>query len=104
MSAPADAKGIYRTTNLYEAAYLLSHGFRLAGKVWTGTRMAVCVEPDERLEQAVMDYYAGGMVRAREFAAQYRSVKDYVFSDKRAQEGPTHGIPDSRRRAEGTRR
>ncbi|MBI4227710.1 MAG: hypothetical protein HY600_05530 [Candidatus Omnitrophica bacterium] len=104
MSALADANGLYRTTNLYEAAYLLTRSFRLAGKAWAGARMAVCFAPDERLEQAVMDYYAGGMVRARELAAQYRSVKDYVFSDKREQEGVPHGIPDPRRGAEGLHR
>jgi len=84
--------GAHRTTNLYEAAYLLCREFKLAGKERQGQRMVVVFGPDERLRQAVLDYYSGATVEARKFADRYRSLKDYLFANTTEQEVNAHGI------------
>ena len=77
----SQADETYRTSNLYEASYLLCRGYGLAGKEKVGKRTAVLFLAKNGLRQATLDYYAGAMVEARQFADRYRALKDYIFSD-----------------------
>lgn len=78
MSEPKDT---YRTSNLYEAAFLLCRGYSPAGKERIGKRTAVLFPVKNGIQQAALDYYAGATVEARKFADKYRALKDYIFSD-----------------------
>ena len=71
----------YRTSNLYEATYLLCRGYALAGKERIGKRTAVLFALKNGVQQAALDYYAGATVEARKFADKYRALKDFIFSD-----------------------
>lgn len=71
----------YRTSNLYEATYLLAQGYPLAGKERVGKRTAVLFALKNGVQQAALDYYAGATVEARKFADKYRALKDFIFSD-----------------------
>ena len=71
----------YRTSNLYEAAYLLCRGYGLAGKEKAGKRTVVLFRATNGVQQAALDYYAGAVIEARMLADKYRALKDYVFSD-----------------------
>jgi hypothetical protein len=71
----------YRTSNLYEAAYLLCKGYALAGKERVGKRTAVLFQAANGLQQGALDYYAGATVEARMLADKYRALKDFIFSD-----------------------
>ena len=66
---------------MYEATYLLCQGYRLAGKEKVGKRTAVLFMATNGLQQATLDYYAGAVVEARQFADRYRALKDYIFSN-----------------------
>ncbi len=71
----------YRTSNLYEAAYLLARGYGISGKEKAGKRTVVLFAARNGLQQAALDYYAGAAIEARMLADKYRALKDYVFSD-----------------------
>ncbi len=71
----------YRTSNLYEAAYLLCRNYSLAGKEKAGKRTVVLFRANNGIQQAALDYYAGAAIEARMLADKYRALKDYVFSD-----------------------
>lgn len=87
----------YRTSNLYEAAYLLCRGYRIAGKEQAGKRTVVLFEMTDGIQPAALDYYAGGTVEARRLADQYRALKDYVFSDRTEHQQEVHdGVSDSK--------
>ncbi len=66
---------------MYEATYLLCQGYRLAGKEKGGKRTAVLFMATNGLCQATLNYYAGAVVEARQFADRYRALKDYIFSN-----------------------
>lgn len=71
----------YRTSNLYEATFLVCRGYAPAGKERVGKRTAVLFALDNGVQQAALDYYAGATVEARKFADKYRALKDFIFSD-----------------------
>jgi hypothetical protein len=89
----------YRTSNLYEAAYLLCRGHDLGGKEKVGKRTAVLFPLKDGVQQAALDYYAGATIEARMLADKYRALKDYVFSDitEHKLEERHDGISDSKR-------
>ena len=73
--------GTHRTSNLYEATFLLCRGYAPAGKERIGKRTAVLFALEGGIQQASLDYYAGATVEARKFADKYRTLKDFIFSD-----------------------
>lgn len=70
---------IHRTSNLYEAAFLLSKGFKLMGKERTGTKAILCFE-GEGIETAVLSFYDDGQVKARLYSEAYKKLKDFIFT------------------------
>ena len=87
----------YRTSNLYEAAYLLCRGYVLTGKERTGKRTAVLFPLQDGIQQAALDYYAGATAEARMLADKYRALKDYIFSDMTGHKQEVHdGVSDSK--------
>ena len=69
----------HRTQSLYEGAYLLARGFKLAGKERTGQKVAVIFESHPDLAEAVMSFYNGGRVEGKVLFDAYRTLKDFVF-------------------------
>ena len=69
---------VYQTQNLYEGAYLLSRGFKLAGKDRQGNKMLVLFEGKSVREEA-LKFYNGAKVEAKALTDAYRTLKDYVF-------------------------
>ncbi len=73
----------YRTENLYEASFLACRGFQFSGKEYSGSKASLIYQNSEQLQKSVIDFYAGGLVSAKEFCDWYRNLKDYCFSSKR---------------------
>lgn len=71
----------YRTQNLYEASYLACKGFQFIGKEQSSSKVSLSYKNSEELQKAVIDFYAGGLVSAKQFCDWYRTLKDYVFSN-----------------------
>ena len=69
----------HKTQNLYEAAFLRAHGFKLAGKERSGQKVTIVFAPDPSINDAVMDFYNGGHVEGQAFVEAYRTLKDLVF-------------------------
>ena len=69
---------LYATQNLYEAAYCLCKGLKLAGKKRQGHKVIVLFEgPDAQTES--LKFYNGAKVEAKAYSDAYRTLKDYVF-------------------------
>lgn len=68
----------YSTQNLYEAAYLLSKGFKLIGKEKQAKKFALHFEGAEATVEAAR-FYNGATVKAKAYSEAYRTLKDYVF-------------------------
>ncbi len=68
----------HATQNLYEAAYCLCQGFKLAGKHQQGRKMVVCFE-GHGVREAALQFYNGATVEAKALTDAYRTLKDYVF-------------------------
>ena len=96
-----NSNGLYSTLNLYEAAYLLCRGYRLCGKERQGRRTVLQFQPGSGIREAGMDFYAGGQVEARELAAKYRSLKDFIFADRTEPEVRDGVQGRERRRGQG---
>lgn len=69
---------LYGTQSLYEAAYLLSLGFRLNGKSTERSKVVIFFEGHD-VHNKALEFYNGGKVVAKSFADAYRTIKDYVF-------------------------
>lgn len=69
---------VYATENLYEAAYLLSRGFKLAGKRREGNKFVVLIE-GKNVEQESLQYYHNEPSGSKTLFDSYRSLKDFVF-------------------------
>ena len=70
----------HRTQSLYEGAYLLARGFKLAGKERTGQKVTVIFESHPDLAEAVMSFYNNGSrVEPKALFDAYRTLKDFIF-------------------------
>ena len=69
---------VYATENLYEAAYLISHGFRLAGKRREGKKYTVLIE-GKNVEQESLKYYHDAPSGSKTLFDSYRCLKDFIF-------------------------
>ena len=69
----------YRTQSLYEAAFLVARGFRLAGKERSGSKVTLLFEPHPDLEATVLNFYNGGLVEGKALVDAYRTLKDFIF-------------------------
>lgn len=69
---------MYETQSLYEAAYLMSRGFSLAGKRKDSSKVTILFD-GENVHEAALKFYNGGKVEAKKFTDCYRSLKDYIF-------------------------
>ncbi len=69
---------LYATQNLYEAAFCLCKGFKLAGKRQQGNKVIVLFEGADVREEA-LKYYNGAKVEAKAYSDSYRTLKDYIF-------------------------
>ncbi len=67
----------YRTSNLYEAAYLLSKGFPLLGKEQEGSRVIVLFLETPNIHEASLMFFNG---EAKRLFDSFRSLKDFVFA------------------------
>lgn len=72
----------YKTSNLYEASFLACRGFNFSGKEKKGKKTVLIFSNSKKLSKAVVEFYAGGTVKAKELFDWYRTLKDYVFSDR----------------------
>ncbi len=72
----------YRTTNLYEASFLACRGFQFIGKERQGHKVEVIYNNSKLLTDAAIEFYNGGQVSAKAYADWYRTLKDFVFSDR----------------------
>ncbi len=71
----------HKTQSLYEGAFLLAKGFRLAGKEApeSGRKVLLVFEPHPDLDEAVMSFYNGGRIEGKLLFDAYRTLKDLVF-------------------------
>lgn len=69
----------HRTSNLYEAAFLLSKGFKLTGKERAGAKTILCFV-GEGIDSAVLSFYDEGQVNARLYSEAYKKLKDFIFT------------------------
>ena len=69
---------VHETQNLYESAYLLCKGFKLAGKRQQGNKSLILFEGTNVQEEA-LKFYNGAKVEAKALTDAYRTLKDYVF-------------------------
>ncbi len=61
------SSGLYSTQNLYEAAYCLCRGLKLAGKQKNGNKTAIFFDGASAKEEA-LKYYNGGKVEAKAYS------------------------------------
>lgn len=90
----------YRTQNLYEAAYLLTKGAKIRGKIRSGKKIILEFEA-AKIKEIAMGFYNGDKVQAKQYADNYRNIKDYVFERSFNETGgETHDpISDERKKA-----
>ena len=69
----------YRTQSLYEASFLLTRGFKLAGKERFGEKVTLIFEPDPRIDEAVLEFHNGGQAEASKLFDVFRRLKDLIF-------------------------
>ena len=69
---------LYSTQNLYEAAFCLCRGLKLAGKERQGNKITVQFQGASAKEEA-LKFYNGAKVEAKAYSDAYRTLKDYVF-------------------------
>ncbi len=69
---------VYGTQNLYEAAFCLTKGFKLAGKNNQGKKTIIYFEGRNVQEEAIK-FYNGAKVEAKALTDAYRTLKDYIF-------------------------
>lgn len=69
---------IYETRNLYEAAYCLCRGFKLAGKERRGSKVVVFFTGKD-IQKEALGFYNGAVVEAKALTDAYRTLKDYIF-------------------------
>lgn len=80
MSLPtlvSDPSPTYRTSSLFEAAYLRMCGFRVIGKDQQGTKTFLLFERNSELQEAVTAFYNGS--EAQQLFQEYESLKDFAF-------------------------
>lgn len=68
----------YGTQNLYEGAFCLCRGFKLAGKKRNGNKVTILFEGEGVREEA-LKFYNGAKVEAKALMDAYRTLKDFVF-------------------------
>ena len=68
----------YSTQNLYEAAFCLCRGLKLAGKERQGSKVIVVFQGAKAKEEA-LKFYNGAKIEAKAYSDAYRTLKDYVF-------------------------
>ena len=69
---------VYATQNLYEAAFCLCRGLKLAGKERQGNKVIIRFQGAGAEEEA-LKFYNGAKVEAKKYSDAYRTLKDYVF-------------------------
>jgi hypothetical protein len=72
----------HKTQSLYEAAFLMAKGFKLARKETSesGRKVILVFEPHPDLAEAVMSFYNNGSrVEPKALFDAYRTLKDYIF-------------------------
>jgi hypothetical protein len=69
----------YSTQNIYEAAFLLTKGFNVAGKESTGNKVNMLFEDSPDLQKEILNFYNGGKIQAKALFDSYRTLKDYIF-------------------------
>lgn len=67
------------TSNLYEASFLIARGFKLNDVEKDSGRKAILYLEGEGIEDAIRDYYNGGLVSGKAMTDAYRMLKDRVF-------------------------
>lgn len=73
-----DQSNYHPCQSLYEGAYLLCRGFKLAGKRDGGKKVTVVFE-GKNVQKEALEFYNGGKVEAKALTDAYRSLKDYIF-------------------------
>jgi hypothetical protein len=69
----------HATPNLYEASFLIARGFKINDIEKDTKRKAIIYLDGEGIEDAVRDYYNGGLVSGKALTDAYRMLKDRVF-------------------------
>ena len=67
------------TSNLYEASFLIARGFKINDIDKDAGRKAILYLEGEGIDDAVRDYYNGGLVSGKAMTDAYRMLKDRVF-------------------------
>ena len=71
----------YQTENLYLASFLCCRGFQFNRKERNGNKYSLVFPTSQALIETVPEFYAGGMVKAKDLFDWYRTLKDYIFSE-----------------------
>ena len=73
-----------RTTRLDVAAFLLVRGFAiLHTQCENATATFIFDDPDRQADSVVRDFYNGGQVSAKDYAAAQKRVRDLMWEAKR---------------------
>lgn len=69
---------VFASQNLYQCAYLLSKGFKLAGKRQDGVKVTLTFS-GKGVQATALDFFNHGTAEAKALTDSYRSLKDFVF-------------------------
>lgn len=70
------------TQNLYEGAFLLARGCKLVGKESSGGKIDLLFKNNTKTNIESLSFYNGGLVEGKKYSDSYRSLKDYIFTNK----------------------
>ena len=68
---------LYRTSSLFESAFLRTKGFTVVGKEQAGSKVSLLFHASSALDQAVQDFYNGS--EAQRLFQEFVSLKDFSF-------------------------
>lgn len=71
----------YETQSIWEASFLMANGCKLAGRKKSGNKVSIMFK-DENASILAVSFYNNALVKAKDFADNYRTLKDYIFQRK----------------------
>jgi len=72
---------IYRTVDLYVAAFLKAKGITLVDVEREDKRVTFLFKDPDEVERLVKDFYNGGQVRANDYRNALRDLKAIIYRD-----------------------
>ena len=74
------AQVFHKTSNLGEAAYLMTKSFQFKGVLSNDHRTKEFVFSGQTIHSAALDFHNNASVPAKTFVENYRSLKEYLYN------------------------